>query len=94
MSLPVHPKARLSHLCLLPHFLPLVSQAPLSSLISAWVQIFRTGLDTRRQNKPVRSVPGSHQQLFGSHSGAYLAGGLYNHQTLRPVAAAPQDEVS
>jgi len=48
-----------------------IFQAPLSPLITAGVQMLRIDLDTKGQNTPVRSIPGSHQQLFGSHLGAH-----------------------
>lgn len=66
-----------------------VSQAPLSSLITAWVQILRIDLDTKGQNTPVRSIPGSHQQLFGSHSGAYSCWWLMQPPNPQPCDCSP-----
>lgn len=57
----------------------------------------RTDLDIKGQSTPVRSVPG---HPFSSYLGLtqglseILAGGLYSHQTLKSVTAAPQDEMS
>lgn len=91
----VPPNPGLSHLCLLPPFYsPLLFPRllfPHSSLLGPDAQD-RPGYQRTKHTSQVNPNPISTclclSQVF------ILAGGLYSHQTLRPVTAAPQDEVS